>query len=56
MTEFEQRRDRTMTLNELAAMCHADNHHWWHDLKTGDRGLQLRRSGLIQGIPVRIRS
>jgi hypothetical protein len=25
------------TLNDLARDCHADNQHWWHDPKTGER-------------------
>lgn len=25
------------TLNELAAMCHAANQNWWHDINTGER-------------------
>jgi NTP pyrophosphatase (non-canonical NTP hydrolase) len=24
-------------LNELSRACHAANHTWWHDLKTGER-------------------
>jgi len=26
-----------MSLNKLAAEIHESNHHWWHDLHTGER-------------------
>lgn len=26
-----------MSLNDLAKEIHHSNHHWWHDMQTGDR-------------------